>query len=229
MINKEKSILKITDLYRSYKISKREIPVLKGVNLNVYEGEWVALLGASGSGKTTLLNLIGLLEKPDKGKIIYRDTDCSNLGKSASTVLRRKKIGFVFQSYHLLPEFTVVENVKLAAMLNGRITKEATEKSKEMLSYVGLSHRFNHKPGELSGGEQQRAAIARALINDPELILADEPTGNLDSKTGNEIIEVFKELNVKHSKTILMVTHNKEIAQVANRTTLIKDGIIIDL
>ena len=191
MINKEKKILQLTDLYRSYRIGKGEIPVLKGVNLVVYEGEWVALLGASGSGKTTLLNLIGLLERPDSGKIIYRDTDCSKLGISASTALRRKKIGFVFQSYHLLPEFTVVENVKLAAMLNGRITKEATNKSKEILSYVGLSHRFNHKPGELSGGEQQRAAIARALINDPELILADEPTGNLDSGTGEEIIELF--------------------------------------
>jgi ABC-type lipoprotein export system ATPase subunit len=229
MANKKQDILRLIDLERFYKMGKCKIPVLRGVNLSVYEGEWVALLGASGSGKTTLLNLIGLLEKPDSGKIIYRDTDCSNLSKSASTVLRRKKIGFVFQSYHLLPEFTVVENVKLAAMLNGRTTKEATNKSKEILAYVGLSHRFNHRPGELSGGEQQRAAIARALINDPELILADEPTGNLDSKTGEEIIELFKELNTNHSKTILMVTHNKEIAEVANRTTVIKDGITVDL
>ena len=226
MTDNKNIILKVEDLHRTYKLGKAEVPVLKGINLEVYQGEWVALLGASGSGKTTLLNLIALLEKPDKGKIIYRDEDCSSLTKSNATVLRRKKIGFVFQSYHLLPELTVLENVKVAAMLNGKISKEATKKAEEMLNYVGLEHRLTHKPSELSGGEQQRAAIARALINDPELILADEPTGNLDSSTGEEIIELFKILNKKYSKTILMVTHNREIAEEANRITTIKDGII---
>ncbi|MCF7791861.1 MAG: ABC transporter ATP-binding protein [Victivallales bacterium] len=221
-------ILKVIDVIRTYKLSRRSIPVLKGIELEVSEGEWVALLGASGSGKTTLLNLIGLLEKPDGGKIIYKEKDCSKLSKSALTVLRRKNIGFVFQFYHLLPELTVLENIKVAAMLNGKITKDAADRSKELLSYVGLEDRFLHKPGELSGGEQQRAAIARSLINDPELILADEPTGNLDSETGEEIINLFEELNKKHSKTILMVTHDKEVAERANRITVIKDGKIID-
>ena len=227
MINKDIKILQVQDVHRTYKLGRTEIPVLKGIDVEVCEGEWVALLGASGSGKTTLLNLIALLEKPDKGKIIYRDKICSNLSKSGATVLRRQKIGFVFQSYHLLPELTILENVKVAAMLNGRITKEATDKSRELLEYVGLKQRLQHKPGELSGGEQQRAAIARALINDPELILADEPTGNLDSETGEDIIKLFKNLNEEHSKTILMVTHNTEIAGKASRITTIKDGKIL--
>jgi ABC-type lipoprotein export system ATPase subunit len=219
-------IISIRDVYRTYKICKTKIDVLRGVNLEVQKGEWLALLGISGSGKTTLLNLIGCLEKPDKGSIEYDNIQLAKLSRSARTNLRKTKFGFIFQAYHLLPELTVLENVRLAAMLNGKNIKAAVSAAEKLLVQVGLQHRLKHKPGELSGGEQQRAAIARALVNEPELILADEPTGNLDSKTGLDILEILKELHDNYSKTIIMVTHNREIADFADRTVVIKDGII---
>ncbi len=225
----QEKFLSIRDVYRTYKICKTKIDVLRGINLDIEKGEWLALLGASGSGKTTLLNLVGCLEKPEKGSIKYDNIKLTELGRAARTKLRKSKFGFVFQTYHLLPELTVLENVKLAAMLNGESIKTATTAAKKLLSQVCLEHRLNHKPGELSGGEQQRAAIARALVNDPELILADEPTGNLDSNTGLEILEIFKELHNNYSKTIIMVTHNHEIAKIADRIVVIKDGIIQEL
>jgi ABC-type lipoprotein export system ATPase subunit len=219
-------ILSIRDVYRTYNICKTKIDVLRGVNLEVQKGEWLALLGISGSGKTTLLNLVGCLEKPDKGSIEYDNILLTKLSRPARTNLRKTKFGFIFQAYHLLPELTVLENVKLAAMLNGKNVRTAAAAAKKLLVQVGLQHRLKHKPGELSGGEQQRAAIARALVNEPELILADEPTGNLDSKTGLGILEILKELHANYSKTIIMVTHNREIADFADRTVVIKDGII---
>ena len=225
-ITEHEKILSVRNVYRTYKISKTKIDVLRGVNLDVKKGEWLALLGASGSGKTTLLNLIGCLEKPDKGSIEYNNIQLTKLNRSARTKLRKSKFGFVFQAYHLLPELTVLENVKLAAMLNGKRIRAADAAAKKLLVQVGLEHRLMHKPGELSGGEQQRAAIARALVNDPELILADEPTGNLDSKIGLEILEIFKELHNNYSKTIIMVTHNREIAGFADKTAVVKDGVI---
>ena len=226
MNNTENLFISVRDVYRTYKICKAKIDVLKGINLDVKKGEWLALLGASGSGKTTLLNLIGCLENPNRGSIEYKNIQLTRLSRSARTKLRKSTFGFVFQAYHLLPEFTVQENVQLAAMLNGRNIKTAASSAKKILTQVGLEHRLKHKPGELSGGEQQRAAIARALINEPELILADEPTGNLDSKTGLEILEIFKDLHHNHSKTIIMVTHNREIAKIADRIVVIKDGVI---
>ena len=225
-MNDRKTILTVDNVHRTYKLGKSNINVLKGINLEIKQGEWVALLGMSGSGKTTLLNLIGCLENPDKGSIIYNDTNLSRLSKSARNRLRKSKFGFVFQSYHLLPELSVLENVQISAMLNGKKISVAKKEAKEMLSLVRLEHRLNHKPGELSGGEQQRTAIARALINDPDLILADEPTGNLDSGTSNEIINLFKDINNNHRKTIIMVTHNQQIAENADRIVVIKDGII---
>ena len=225
-ITEDEKFLSIRNVYRTYKLCKTKIDVLRGINLEVKKGEWLALLGASGSGKTTLLNLVGCLEKPDKGSIEYNNIQLTKLGRSARTKLRKSKFGFVFQAYHLLPELTVLENVKLAAMLSGKNMKTSTSVAKKMLIQVGLEHRLMHKPGELSGGEQQRAAIARALVNEPELILADEPTGNLDSKTGLEILRIFKELHSNYSKTIIMVTHNREIAEFADKTVVIKDGII---
>jgi len=230
-MNKKKSelFLSIKDLHRTYKLCKTEINVLRGINLKVKQGEWLALLGASGSGKTTLLNLIGCLEQPDNGSIIYNNIQITELSRSERTKLRKSKFGFVFQAYHLLPELTVLENVKLAAMLNGKNSKLATSTTKKLLVQVGLGHRIEHKPGELSGGEQQRAAIARALVNDPEFILADEPTGNLDSNTGEEILELFKQLHLNCSKTIIMVTHNRKIAEAADRVVVIKDGIIEEI
>ena len=225
-MNKTETILEVKDVHRTYKLEKTQIPVLRGIDLEVKNGEWLALLGASGSGKTTLLNLIGCLEKPDKGTIHYRNQEITSISRYSQTKLRRSKIGFVFQAYHLLPELTVLENVKLASMLNGKINKSADNQAKALLDRVGLGHRLKHKPSELSGGEKQRAAIARALINEPELILADEPTGNLDSETGNEILEIITSLHKEFNNTIIMVTHDPEIAKLANRMVFVKDGII---
>ena len=223
---KNKNFLSIRDVHRTYKLGKTRINVLRGINLDVRGGEWLALLGASGSGKTTLLNLIGCLERPDQGTIECDGIQLTKLNRVARTKLRKSKFGFVFQSYHLLPELTVLENVKLVAMLNGERLKVAESNARKLLVQVGLEHRLVHKPGELSGGEQQRAAIARALVNDPDFILADEPTGNLDSKTGQEILAIFKELHNFYSKTIIMVTHNREIAEFADSTAVVKDGVI---
>ncbi len=227
-MNNPENFLSVQDIHLTYKLGKTKINVLRGVNLDVAKGEWLALLGASGSGKTTLLNIIGCIEKPDKGIIKYNDTNLNQLSRFGRTKHRKAKIGFVFQAYHLLPELTVLENVRLAAMLNGVKLKDANNIAKKLLSQVGLEGRLKHKPGELSGGEQQRAAIARALVNDPELILADEPTGNLDSKTGTEILEVFEQLHKIYSKTIIMVTHGRETANYADRVVSIKDGIVLE-
>ena len=221
-------MLKLEDVRKGYRLGKNFIPVLKGIDLEVARGEWVALLGASGSGKTTLLNLIGCLERQDQGRISYDGTDCSTLGDAARTRLRLAKIGFVFQSYHLLPELTLLENVRLAAMIAGNVGAASVRKAEDLLDKVGLGARLRHKPGELSGGEQQRAAIARALVNDPELILADEPTGNLDSETGAGILDLFVKLNhnTTAQRTIVMVTHDKEVASLAGRIVVIKDGML---
>jgi ABC-type lipoprotein export system ATPase subunit len=220
------NIIEVVDLFRTYKLGKTNIRVLRGLNLEIKRGEWIGLLGASGSGKTTLLNLIGCLEKPDHGKIFYDGIDISNISEKRKTKLRRKKIGFVFQSYHLLPELNVLENIKLPAMINGVFGKASYKLAEELLVSVGLQDRLKHRPTELSGGEQQRAAIARALINDPEVILADEPTGNLDSKIGDEILEIFQHLHDDSSKTIIMVTHNKGVARRSDRVVEVIDGKI---
>ncbi len=227
-MNGKEEILRIENLSKGYKLGKNFISVLKGVDLSVKKGEWVALLGASGSGKTTLLNIIGCLEKSDQGQVFYDKINYAKSREKLKVKFRRNKVGFVFQSYHLLPELTILENVKLPAMLNGKIGGAATNKAKKLLEQVGLGERLKHKPTELSGGEQQRSAIARALINDPELILADEPTGNLDSKTGKEILGLFMEFKKRGNRTIIMVTHDKEIASLADRIVSIKDGIILD-
>lgn len=220
------SFISVKDVFRTYKLEKSYIPVLRGLSLDIYKNEWLCLLGASGSGKTTLLNLIGCLEHPDKGNIVYSGINVCGISRKARGLIRIKNIGFVFQAYHLLPELNVLENVKLPLMLNGGFGKETTKKAEELLVKVGLSERLMHRPAELSGGEQQRAAIARALINDPELILADEPTGNLDSNTGSEILEIFKDLHNNRARTIIMVTHNAEVAKLSDRTAVIKDGKI---
>jgi ABC-type lipoprotein export system ATPase subunit len=218
-------ILNAEELVKAYKLSRMIVPVLKGVNLEVRKGEWVALLGASGSGKTTLLNLLGTLEAPDAGEISYEGVRYSSLSGRQKVNFRCEKIGFIFQAYHMFPELTVLENVRLPGMFNRASGKEMREKAADLLERVGLGHRLLHRPNELSGGEQQRAAIARSLINSPELILADEPTGNLDSKTGEGILEIFKELHSSETAgTIIMVTHNEEIAKLANRTIYLKDG-----
>ena len=220
--------LEASDLYKSFRMGKKAIQVLNGVNLQVKKGSWTALLGASGSGKTTLLNLLGTLEQPDKGRIVCDGIEYSKLGSRQANRFRNERIGFIFQAYHMLPELNILENVSLPGML-GRLTRGGlVEKAEFLLERVGLKDRMKHHPAELSGGEQQRAAIARALINSPDLILADEPTGNLDSKTGAGILQIFQELhNEQNGRTIIMITHDHKIAALADSVVQLQDGVIV--
>ena len=218
------AVLNLKKVCHSYRMGKNSLEVLKGVNFTLFSGEWCCIYGASGSGKTTLLNLIGGLETPDSGTIMIGDVDISKLSRRAVAKFRAANIGFIFQSYHLLPELTALENVALAGTIAGKNFNDAKKQAKKLLAQVGLSERLYHRPQELSGGEQQRTAIARSLINDPALILADEPTGNLDPHTGESILELFQELRV--NRTILMITHNPDIAQIASRSVKLQDGII---
>lgn len=219
--------LDASGIHKSYRIGGSPIPVLRGVTLTAAKGEWLALLGASGSGKTTLLNIIGGIEKPDAGAVNLGGIEYSNLPDNKKVRFRGRKIGLVFQAYHLLPELSVLENVELAAMLNDTASSAARRaKAAALLERVGLGHRLKHRPYELSGGEQQRTAIARSLINEPEILLADEPTGNLDSNTGAEIIDIFRQLHDSESRTLIMVTHDQDIARYADRVVKLKDGVI---
>ena len=217
--------LRADGITKSFDIGKHHIEVLKGVSLNVRRGEWVALLGASGSGKTTLLDIIGTISSPDSGSLLIDGQEITALSSHEQVVFRRKNIGFVFQAYHMLPELSICENVMLPALLENRPKKKAKEQALALLERVGLAHRVLHRSGELSGGEQQRAAIARALINSPRLLLADEPTGNLDSVTGSGILDLFKEIHAD-GMTIVMVTHDRYVAGLADRTVELKDGLL---
>lgn len=222
--NSNLSVLSAKGLYKSYPLGKTQVSVLKGIDFEVKTGEWVAILGASGSGKTTLLNLLGALETPDQGEIRMGDILYSSMSATVAARFRLSKIGFIFQFYHLLPELTVLENVMLPAMLLGEESRSSVRRRAiTILESVGLGHRLNHLPSELSGGEQQRGAIARAFINSPPLILADEPTGNLDSETGHSILEIFRKMH-DNRKTLVMVTHDHEVASFANRIVRVKDG-----
>lgn len=223
----DNTILKIENLRRAYRMGSTSLEILKGVNFSLAAGEWCCIFGASGSGKTTLLNLIGGLEKPDSGSVTVCGTNLSAMNRRQAAAFRAEKIGFVFQSYHLLPELTILENVALAGAIAGKSFKESRKRAAELLQRVALGERISHRPQELSGGEQQRAAIARALINDPVLLLADEPTGNLDPETGSEILKLFQELRSEDpGRTILMITHNRDIAALASRVTELQNGIL---
>lgn len=220
--------LNAENISKSFRISSHQVEVLKSVSLSVEKGEWVALLGSSGSGKTTLLDILGTISRPDAGTLSISGADVLALSQRETVAFRRKKIGFVFQAYHMLPELNICENVMLPAMLDGMAKKEAREKALSLLERVGLAHRLKHRANELSGGEQQRAAIARSLMNSPELLLADEPTGNLDSVTGGGILEIFQELHADACVTILMVTHDKSVAGLAGRIVELKDGMLTE-
>jgi len=202
------------------------LQVLKNVSLQINKAEVVAIVGASGAGKTTLLQLIGTLDKPSEGKISINNTDVAALSDKKLSAFRNKNIGFVFQFHHLLPEFTAIENVCLPALIAGVSKKEATQKASELLNLLGVSPRIDHKPNELSGGEQQRVAVARALINDPSVILADEPSGNLDTNNAHELHKLFFTLREKLQQTFVIVTHNKDLADMSDRQLLMKDGIM---
>ena len=212
---------------KSFRISSHKVEVLKSVSLTVEQGEWVALLGSSGSGKTTLLDIMGTISHPDSGSLQVGGVDVLALSSRETVTFRRHKIGFVFQAYQMLPELNICENVMLPSMLDGMSKKEAREKALVLLDRVGLAHRVRHRANELSGGEQQRAAIARSLMNSPELLLADEPTGNLDSVTGQGILDIFHELRSEGGMTIVMVTHDKYVAGLAGRSVELKDGMLI--
>ncbi|MCC4767680.1 ATP-binding cassette domain-containing protein [Methanosarcina sp. DH1] len=218
-------MIQVIDIKKSYILGDLEVPVLRDINLKVREGEFLAIMGPSGSGKSTLMNLIGFLDRPTEGTIIIKGLDINKLSDKEVARLRGLEIGFVFQTFNLIPRLTALENVELPTYANTRSGIDTHERAKELLKLVGLEDRMHHKPGELSGGQSQRVAIARALINDPAILLADEPTGNLDSKTGCEILNIFRKLN-EDGRTIVMITHDPEIAGYANRIVLVKDGII---
>ena len=202
------------------------LEVLKDINLKVNEGEVISIVGASGAGKSTLLQILGTLDKEDEGQLIIRGQLLSGLNKNALADFRNQHLGFVFQFHHLLPEFTALENTCFPAFIGGTSKKEAEEKAKALLNRLGLSGRLNHKPGELSGGEQQRVAVARALINNPAVVFADEPSGNLDSKNSRELHQLFFDLRNEFNQTFIIVTHNEELASKADRCLHIVDGRI---
>ncbi len=203
------------------------LKVLKGVDLSVARGEVVSIVGASGAGKTTLLQIIGTLDKPDEGKLIINNNDVFSLGDKKLSAFRNKNIGFVFQFHHLLPEFTALENVCIPAYIAKTSKAEAEKKAKELLGFLGLSQRLDHKPAELSGGEQQRVAVARALVNNPAVILADEPSGNLDSNTAKDLHNLFFTLRKEFNQTFVIVTHNEELANMADRKLVMRDGLMV--
>ena len=221
------SILQCENLTMRYSQGGLNVEVLKGVNFNINKGERVAIMGASGSGKSTLLHLLGGLEKPTGGKVILDGTDLNNVSGKQLANLRNRSLGFIYQFHHLLGEFTVLENVAMPLLIGGQSVEGARQQAIRLLQRVGLGHRIEHKPGELSGGERQRAAVARALINKPAVVLADEPTGNLDSKTAEEVFQLMLELNQELNVSFLIVTHDHELAGKMGRVLHMEDGVIV--
>jgi putative ABC transport system ATP-binding protein len=222
-----KKLIEIKKLKKDYYVGEVTVHALRGIDLEVNEGEFVAIMGASGSGKSTMLNIIGCLDKPTDGEYILDGTGISGLNKNELAVLRNKKLGFVFQTYNLLPRTSALDNVALPLLYNPLLkTKERREKALKALESVGLGDRIHHKPNQLSGGQQQRVAIARSLVNDPVVILADEATGNLDTRTSYEIMALFQELN-NQGKTIVFVTHEADIARCTGRNIIFKDGLLL--
>lgn len=220
-------VIRVENLYKTYHMGDVEVPALRGINLTIAAGEFVAVMGASGSGKSTFMNILGCLDRPNEGKYFLEGNEVGSLSPDEWAAIRNKRIGFVFQGFNLLARTTALENVELPMMYNGYHGKERHQRAMETLTLVGLSQRLDHTPNRLSGGQQQRVAIARALVNRPSLILADEPTGNLDSSTSSEIMALFQKLNVEQKITIILVTHEADIAANANRQILFKDGLVI--
>ena len=217
-------LLQATALCKSYRSGHDTITVLNGVDLSIHPGEMIAIVGASGSGKTTLLQILGTLDQPDSGQIVFRQHNLTSQSEQALAGHRNRNIGFIFQFHHLLPEFSALENVMMPALIDGQARTTATVKAKQLLERVGLGARLDHRSGELSGGEQQRVALARALVMDPALLLADEPTGNLDSASGNRVFALLRELSQSLKLAVVMVTHNLELARAMDRCLVLADG-----
>jgi len=222
----KKAIIQLKDVWKTYLMDGLNLDVLKKVNIEIYQGEFVAIVGPSGSGKSTLMNLIGILDSPSKGRIYFEDEDISKLSEDELSQLRGKKIGFVFQQFNLIPALTAQENVILPTIFQNTPEEIRVKKAQELLKKVNLGDRLDHRPNQLSGGQQQRVAIARALINNPEVILADEPTGNLDSNSGKQVMEMLTKLNREEEKTVILVTHDLDLVKYAERTIFIRDGQI---
>jgi putative ABC transport system ATP-binding protein len=218
--------LSVSDLRKDYVLSGETIHALRGVSFDVPEGDYISIMGPSGSGKSTLLNLLGCLDRPSGGRYLLSDVDVSRMSDDRLAEIRATRIGFIFQSYNLLPALTVVENIQVPLYYSYRINAATNRRCRELAEMVGLKERLNHRPTQLSGGQQQRVAIARSLVNDPEFILADEPTGNLDSATTNEILDMLDALN-REGRTIVMVTHEPEVAERTKRSIHLRDGHIV--
>ncbi|WP_173790641.1 ABC transporter ATP-binding protein [Desulfurobacterium indicum] len=219
-------LVEVKNLKKIYRTESDTVEALKGINLVLNKGEFALIMGASGSGKSTLLHVLGTLDRPTSGKVFYKGKDLFSMNEKKLALFRNKNLGFVFQFHYLIMEFTLIENVMAPLLIAGVDVDEAREKAVDMLKKVGLGHRLTHKPFEISGGEQQRTAIARALVNSPELVLADEPTGNLDSKTSESVLSLMAELNRETETTFFIATHNRELEKFADRIYFIKDGII---
>lgn len=216
-------MINISNLTKNY----QNLQVLKGINLTIQAGEMVAIVGASGAGKTTLLQIIGSLDKPDSGNVVINGVDITTLSSQKLATFRNTQIGFIFQFHQLLPEFTALENVCFPAWIGNQPKVETEKRAMELLDYLGLKERYHHKPGQLSGGEQQRVAVARALINKPAVVFADEPSGNLDSHNAEELHRLFLQLQQEFNQTFVIVTHNNQLADSANRKLVMRDGLIV--
>lgn len=222
-------IIQAENIHKSYVMKKKRLDILRGANFKLEAGEKVAVIGVSGAGKSTLLHIIGGLDKPDEGKVRFGDADLYELGENERALIRAGKLGFVFQSYNLLHEMDIVENVMLPAMAVSKLARSAMmDRAKELLNAVGIGERLQHTPLELSGGEQQRVAIARALMNDPEIVLADEPTGNLDDASGRQILDILFSLVAKKNHSLVIVTHDERVAKSCDRVLRLKNGLIIN-
>lgn len=222
------SIIKATDVKKTFTIGKMNVDILKGVSVEIEKGEFVAIIGESGSGKSTFLNILGGLMPPSSGDIFIENEKINGLSENNLALFRRHNIGFVFQSYNLIPQLTALENVEMPLIFSGISKKERKNRAFEMLKKVGLEERAHHKPSELSGGQQQRVSIARALVNYPKIVLADEPTGNLDSKNGTEILNILKELNETTGQTFVIVTHSSQVYDYANKIIKVVDGKVFN-
>lgn len=221
-------MIEVKNIYKKFNVGKEnELLILKDISLTIQDGEFVAIVGASGSGKTTLMNLIGALDTPTAGSYILDGVPIDQMSSDELSKIRNKKIGFVFQTFNLIPRSTALNNVELPMLYAGVPAGERTRRAKELLEAVGMGDRISHRPNELSGGQKQRVALARALANNPSIILADEPTGALDTKTGNMVMELFLRINREEKKTVVLITHSQELAQAANRIITIRDGEII--